>query len=120
MKVKTLGLRVQELETGPYTFLLVDSIPVAYRDRSPEAPGPGVFKTERRFNKAATRAENKWLHGLPFKVVSHDQIEEVFRSVSKFGESEPQERRNQFGRREEDRDVMAFVGRFQEKLERAG
>lgn len=120
MKVKTLGLRVQELETGPYTFLLVDSIPIAYRDRSPEAPRPGVFKTDRRFNKAATRAQNKWLATQPFEVVSQGQIEEIFRSVSKFGESEPQDRRENFvGRRESDREVVAFYERLR-KLERAG
>lgn len=98
---------MQELETGPYTFLLVDSIPVAYRDRSPEAVAFGLYKTDRRFNKAATRAQNKWLGRERFSVVPHEQIVEVYRSVSRFGaedEQQPQDRRGG-PRRAEDQEL---------------
>jgi hypothetical protein len=118
MKVRTLGLRVQELETGPYIFLLVDSIPIAYRDRSPDAEAPGAYRTDRRFNKAATRAQNRWLGNRRYDIISHEKIEAVFASVSRFSEPDvPERRANPIGRRETDRDpVQAFLSHAMEIL----
>lgn len=109
MKVRTLGLRVQEAEVGPFTFLLVDGQPIAYRDR--RATG-GIYRTNKRFNKAATRAQNKWLHRRQFAIVPHQEIVEAWTSATHFGHSTPaapQERRELFGRREGDRRISELL-----------
>jgi hypothetical protein len=85
MLLRTLGLNVQELETGPYVFLLSHSLPVAYRDRSPGAMPPGLYKTDRFFSKSVTRHVNKWVSDKgPHSTVPHDHIVSMFRSVSRY------------------------------------
>jgi len=81
MKFRQLGLNAVEMEEGPFVFLLSHSIPVAYRDRRPEAPSPGVFRTDltrrtdSRFSKAVARHLNKWLEDKgPHSTVPHNQI----------------------------------------------
>ena len=63
MILRSLGLHAQELEVGPYIFLLSHSIPVAYRDRSSGAMPPGLYRTDRSFNKSVTRHLNTWIRG---------------------------------------------------------
>jgi hypothetical protein len=82
--LRQLGLHAQELEVGPYLFLLSHSIPVAYRDRSSGAMPPGLFRTERSFNKSVTRHINTWIAGRSSSTVPHDVIVSTFQSISKF------------------------------------
>jgi hypothetical protein len=82
--LRQLGLNAQELEVGPYLFLLSHSIPVAYRDRSGGAMPPGLFRTDRNFNKSVTRHINTWVGDKPASTVPHDVIVQAFRSVSKY------------------------------------
>ena len=85
MNLRSLGLNAQELEAGPLLVLLSHSIPVAYRDSRPEARAPGLYRTDRRFNKAFTRHINKWLEDKgPYAVVPHDVIVRAFESISRF------------------------------------
>jgi hypothetical protein len=75
MKFRQLGLNAVEMEEGPFVFLLSHSIPVAYRDRRPDARAPGVFRTDRKFGKAVARHVNKWLEDKgPHSTVPHDLI----------------------------------------------
>ena len=85
MKLRQLGLNAQELEAGPYTFLLSHSIPVAYRDRSEDAMAPGLYRTDRTFNKSITRHVNTWLRDKgQYATVPHDVIVKAFSDLSRF------------------------------------
>lgn len=109
MRVRTLGLRVQEAEVGPYTFLLVDSQPIAYKDR--RATG-GIYRTNKRFNKAATRAQNKWLHRRQYAIVPHQDIVSAWASATHFGHeapAAPERREVPMGRREGDRKINELL-----------
>lgn len=88
MILRQLGLHVQELETGPLTFLLSRSIPVAYVDRREAALPPGVYRTDRYFSKATTAHLNKWLRDQsPYATIPHDLIVQAFQSVSRFSQT---------------------------------
>ena len=105
MRLRELGLRVQELETGPLTFLLVDSQPVAYADRSGEHPrfyrAQEYVSTERYQGKQITKALNKWLRSKPVELVPRQRIMETWQGVSRFN-AEPVAERRREGRRAED------------------
>lgn len=84
MKLRQLGLGAQELEAGPFVFLISHSIPVAYRDTRPDAMPPGWFRTDRNFNKATTRHINKWLEKKRFATIPHDMIVAAFENISRY------------------------------------
>jgi hypothetical protein len=89
MKLRSLGLSAQELETGPFLFLLSHSLPVAYRDTRPEAMRPGLYRTDRVFNKSITRHINTWLRDKgQYATVPHDVIVSTFEEISRFHVSE--------------------------------
>ena len=88
MILRQLGLNAQELEVGPFVFLLSHSVPVAYRDRSSGAMPPGLYRTEKWFSKSVTRHINTWLRGRPSSTVPHDVVIEAFKSVSKYATEE--------------------------------
>ena len=100
MRIRGLGLRAQELEAGPYRFLLSDSIPVAYTD------GATWYKTVQYFDKATTKRLNRWFHdkasGMPVASVPQSEIVSVFESVSRFSQPDQVEERRQSSRRERD------------------
>ena len=93
MKLREVGLRAIELETGPMVFLISHGQPVAYADRRPDAPAPGVYRTDRAFSKATTRHLNLWLKQRgAFATLPHDLIVQAFNGVSRFsqpGEAQP-------------------------------
>lgn len=124
MQFRTLGLRVQELEVGPYVFLMVDGEPIAYKDGRENAEPPGLYKTDTRFSKAATRAQNKWIGRRRYVTIPHDEVKEALNSVSRFYnvEQEPPNRReNPIGRRASDRTpVESFVEHVIATLPRTG
>jgi hypothetical protein len=91
MRIRTLGLKVQELEAGPFTFLLVDSQPVAYADRSLDVPR--YFRTQDYIRKGVTKALNKWLRGKAVEVVPQASIVGAFQGISRFGPEPVSERR---------------------------
>ena len=108
MILRSLGLRTQELEAGPYHILLSDSIPVAYTD------GSGWYRTLQYFNKGTTKRLNKWLKDrTPVALVEQSAIIQVFESISRF--TEVAEERRQSGRREADQ-TPASVLRLAEAL----
>lgn len=82
MFIRQLGLFVQELEAGPFVFLLSHSIPVAYWDTRAEAVPPGRFRTDRNFNKSTTRHLNKWLRGKEYATIPHGMIVAAFQHIS--------------------------------------
>ena len=84
MILRQLGLNAQELEVGPYLFLISHSIPVAYRDRSSGAMPPGLYRTDRFFSKSVTRHINTWLKGQASSTVPHDVVVQAFQNVSKY------------------------------------
>jgi hypothetical protein len=84
MILRQLGLNAQELEVGPYLFLLSHSIPVAYRDRSSGAMPPGLYRTDRQYNKSVTRHVNRWIGERQASTVPHDVIVAAFQAISKF------------------------------------
>ena len=88
MILRTLGLNAMELETGPLTFLISHGIPVAYRDRRPEAMSPGVYRTNQRFNKAVTRHVNTWLAHRAYSTIPHDLVVSTFQGISRYTEQE--------------------------------
>lgn len=90
MKLRSLGLNAQELEVGPYLFLISHSIPVAYQDRSSGAMPPGLYRTDRFFSKSVTRHINTWIRGRPSSTVPHDVVVEAFQGVSKYA-GQPQD-----------------------------
>jgi hypothetical protein len=92
--LRHLGLYVQELEAGPYRFLLVDSVPVAYTD------GTTWYRTSQYFRKGATKALNKWLRDRPVQLIDQQAIGTLFQSLDRF-EPEPADQR-QGGRRKQD------------------
>jgi hypothetical protein len=84
MRVRQLGLRAIELEVGPYTFLLSDAVPIAYRDES------GYVRSDNRGirgddkpSKLASRHVNKWLKdkGARARVVPQADIMALFLSL---------------------------------------
>ena len=90
MRLRHLGLNVQELEAGPFLFLLSNSVPVAYADTRPEAMAPGVFRSDGYFGKATTRHQNKWLADRrPYATVPHDLVVQAFESVSRYTAAPP-------------------------------
>jgi hypothetical protein len=87
MRLRQLGLYAQELESGPFTFLLSHSVPVAYRDSRPDAIPPGMFRTERFFSKATTAHINKWVGKNPrVATVPHDLIVTAFDALSRWSD----------------------------------
>lgn len=87
MKIRQLGLYAQELEAGPFLFLLSHSVPVAYRDARADAPPPGAFRTDRFFSKATTAHLNKWLGKTGrYSTIPHDLIVDAFNSLSRWAE----------------------------------
>lgn len=82
--LRSLGLNAQELEAGPYVFLISHSVPVAYKDRSPGAMRPGIYRTDKKFTKATTRHLNAWLRGSRYATIPHEQIIDMFQSISRF------------------------------------
>jgi hypothetical protein len=90
-RIRELGLRVQELEAGPFTFLLVDSQPVAYADRSLEVPR--YYRVREHIRKGVTKALNKWLRGKAVEVVPQASIVGAFQGISRFGPEPVSERR---------------------------
>lgn len=85
MRLRQLGLHVQELEAGPLRFLISQSVPVAYQDMRPEAMPPGVFRSDAYFNKATTRHQNAWLKDKgPYSTVPHELVIQAFESVSRY------------------------------------
>ena len=86
MILRQLGLYAQELESGPFTFLLSHSIPVAYRDARPEAPAPGLYRTDAWYSKGTTQHLNKWLasKGGRYSTVPHDLVLEAFQGISRY------------------------------------
>jgi hypothetical protein len=84
MILRQLGLNAQELEVGPYLFLLSHSIPVAYRDRSSGAMPPGIYRTDRSFNTSVTRHINTWVGSKSASTVPHEVIVAAFQNVSKY------------------------------------
>ena len=85
MLLRQLGLHVQELEAGPLRFLISQSIPVAYTDMRPEAPAPGVFRSDAWFNKATTRHQNAWLKDKgSYSTIPHELVVQAFESISRF------------------------------------
>jgi len=103
MILRELGLRVQELETGPYVFLLVDSMPVAYQDKDRGAwyrPQEYV-STPRYMGKNVTKALNKWLKEKPVTVVPRAHIVTAFQGLSRYTPDAVADRR-QGGRRADD------------------
>jgi hypothetical protein len=94
MLLRSLGLKAQELEAGPYRFLLADSVPVAYTD------GTRWFRTTRYFRKGTTKALNKWLLDREVTHVDQDVIVQAFQGISRY--TPEVEDRRQAGRRERD------------------
>lgn len=88
MKLRPLGFGVQELEAGPFVFLLSQSIPVAYRDARPEAGLPGVYRTDAWFSKATTAHLNKWLGKREYATIPHRLIIRAFEGLSRYSESQ--------------------------------
>lgn len=86
MILRELGLRAQELETGPFVFLLSHGIPVAYRDRRPDAMPPGWYRSDIRLSKATTRHQNKWLEGHQHATIPHELVLKAFQGISRFTE----------------------------------
>ena len=85
MRLRQLGFGVQELEAGPFLFLLSQSVPVAYVDRRPEAMAPGVFRSDGYFGKATTRHQNKWLNPKrPYAVLPHELVVQAFEQISRY------------------------------------
>ena len=85
MKLRQLGLHVQELEAGPLLFLVSQSVPVAYVDMRPEAMRPGVFRSDGYFNKATTRHQNAWLRDKgQYATIPHELVVQAFESVSRY------------------------------------
>src|SRR5690242_12481946 len=74
MRFRQLGLFAVEMEEGPFRVLLSRSIPVAFKDLRPSAPAPGAFRTDAWFSKATTAHLNKWLKGVRYATVPHEQI----------------------------------------------
>src|SRR3954471_12269455 len=101
--LRELGLRVQELETGPLTFLLVDSQPVAYCDRSIGQwfRAQEYVTTDRYQGKGITKALNKWLAGHEVTSVPRSRIVEAFQGISRYAPETVTERRRE-GRRSDD------------------
>jgi hypothetical protein len=95
MILRHLGLYVQELEAGPYRFLLVDSVPVAYTD------GTTWYRTSQYFRKGATKALNKWLRDRPVQLIEQSAIGTLFQSLDKWSTEERPDQR-QGGRRKQD------------------
>jgi hypothetical protein len=85
MKVRQLGLRAIELEVGPYTFLLTDATPVAYRDESGYVRSDNRgYRGDDKPSKLASRHVNAWLKqkGSPKpRVVPHAEILALFQSL---------------------------------------
>lgn len=105
MRLRDLGLRAQELESGPYTFLLSKSTPVAYRDTS--TGGPKWYRTEKFFSKGTTRHLNAWLKNKPHAIVPHEQIIAAWEGLSKH--AEPSVERRSVDRRQDDSPVMRLA-----------
>jgi hypothetical protein len=84
MRLRQLGLYAQELESGPFTFLISHSVPVAYRDSRPDAPAPGLFRTDAYFSKATSAHLNKWLGKARYSTIPHDLIVTAFNDLSKW------------------------------------
>jgi hypothetical protein len=103
MILRELGLRVQELETGPLSFLIVDSQPVAYCDRSIGAwfRAQEYVTTDRYQGKGITKALNKWLKNHEVTSVPRSRILEAFQGVSRYASESLVERRRE-GRRSDD------------------
>jgi hypothetical protein len=95
MILRKLGLHALELEAGPFTFLLLDCVPVAYREDG------RVYRSSQYFRKGVTKAVNKWLKGQDADGTPQDQILAVFQSVSRFGPHVETDRRL-VGRRADD------------------
>jgi hypothetical protein len=93
--LRHLGLHVQELEAGPYRFLLVDSVPLAYTD------GTTWYRTSQYFRKGATKALNKWLRERPVQLIDQQRIGTLFQSLDKWSSEEKPDQR-QGGRRKQD------------------
>lgn len=115
MILRELGLRVQELETGPYTFLLVDSQPVAYRHEDRYYRAHEYITTKRYQGKGITKALNKWLKNKEVTAVPREAIVQAFQGVSRYTEGSITERRRE-GRRAEDASLDPRVRQLAEAL----
>lgn len=93
--LRSLGLNAQELEAGPYIFLISHSVPVAYKDRSQGAMWPGIYRTDKKFTKATTRHLNAWLRGSRYSTIPHEKIVEMFQSISRFEQPESERRQGE-------------------------
>ncbi len=82
MMLRQLGLYAQELETGPFTFLLSHSVPVAYKDSRTTL----AYRTDAWYSKATSAHLNKWLKGVRHAIVPHDLIVDAFQGVSIYTE----------------------------------
>jgi hypothetical protein len=87
-----LALNVLEMKTGPFRFLIVQGVPVAYHDARPDAPAPGLFASARQpgvTTKAMTKHKNTWLRtrfpGQPYATVPPEQVHAALDSVSVYG-----------------------------------
>lgn len=78
MKLRQLGYRAQELEAGPYRFLISDSVPVAYND------GLVAYRSQEFFSKATTRHQNTWLGDIKARRVPHQAILDLFEALDRF------------------------------------
>jgi hypothetical protein len=86
MRVRRLGHRAIELEVGPYTFLLSDAVPIAYRDESGyvRSDNRGDIRGDDKPSKLASRHMNHWLKtkGSPkARVVPQADIMALFLSL---------------------------------------
>jgi hypothetical protein len=85
MRVRQLGLRAIELEVGPYTFLLSDAVPIAYRDESGyiRSDNRGDIRGDDKPSKLASRHVNHWLkqRGAKARVMPQAEIEALFLSL---------------------------------------
>lgn len=117
MILRELGLRVQELETGPFKFLLVDSQPVAYHDSSIGAwfRAQEYVSTTRYQGKGITKALNKWLKDQEVTSVPRAKIVEAFQGISRYASESLVERR-QGGRRAEDQTLDPRVAQLARAL----
>jgi hypothetical protein len=87
MILRKLGLHALELEAGPFTFLLLDCVPVAYRENG------RAYRSSQYFRKGVTKAINKWLKGQDADGTPQDHIVAVFQSISRFGPQVETDRR---------------------------
>lgn len=80
MRLRHLGFKAQELESGNYTFLISDSVPVAYR--LIEGDTTSYFRVSKAPGKGAARHMNLWLKDRKFTEVSAEKMVQAFESLS--------------------------------------